>query len=419
MSGEYGKVCIKVIKDSILFRGIPRKFIVWMSHRDIVEKPPNGFYVLAVTDKCPNAAMEYSERRIYTLQFHPEVSHTEYGLSIFKNFVFEICKCKGDWKPTNVIEEFVKKYRKYANEYAVVAVSGGVDSTVTAVVLRKIFNDRLFLIFINTGLLREGEVEWVTDLYRNKLGFKNFIYIDASDKFLSALKGIKDPERKRLIIAKLYYEVLRDKIKELSRRIGRVRFLGQGTLYPDRVETGITSRHVDRIKSHHNVIIRELIKEFDFELLEPLKDLYKNEVREIAYSLGLPEDVCTRHPFPGPGLAIRILGEVNEEKLDILRKADRIVEEEVKKRGLYKKLWQAFPVLISLKTVGIKGDKRSYEYMISLRFVESIDAMTANFAKVDWSFLEHLANRILNEVEHVNRVVYDISNKPPATIEYE
>lgn len=408
--GEYGLSRFYLSGDHILFEGVPRSFIVWMSHKDSVVAPPEGFSVLGYTGVTRIAAMANDNDRIYSLQFHPEVAHTEYGLDILRNYIFRICGCEPNWSPMVSINNFFREYANCSGE-AVVAVSGGIDSTVTAVVLRRIFGKGLYPVFIDTGLLRIGEREWVKDLFKG-LGFDNLIVIDASDIFLDRLRGVVDPEEKRRIISDTYVEVLR----QASRELGGVEYLGQGTLYPDRVESGATSSYTDKIKSHHNVVAEEV---FGLKVLEPLRDLYKDEVRELARELGLPDELITRHPFPGPGLAIRIVGEVTREKLEILRRVDKIVDDYLRSRGLYESLWQFFPVLLSVKSVGIRGDHRHYGYIISLRGVESLDAMTARFARIDWDFLEELATRILNEVEGVSRVVYDISNKPPATIEYE
>ncbi|PCN50154.1 GMP synthase (glutamine-hydrolyzing) [Candidatus Geothermarchaeota archaeon ex4572_27] len=412
--GEYGRVTLYVDAGHPLLDGVPSGSVVWMSHRDEVVEPPEGFAVLAHTDYCGVAAMADDARKLYGVQFHPEVTHTEYGDMVLRNFLYSICGCRGGWSPMSAIEEFVRENRGLRGR-AIVAVSGGVDSTVTAVVLRRVFGDNLHVVFIDTGLLREGEAEYVRKLFQ-RLGFKNFHAIDASERFLSRLRGVTDPEEKRRVISRTFFEVLEEAAGEISRRYGRVEYLGQGTLYPDRVESGATSRHADRIKSHHNVVMAGGV---GLKLLEPLRDLYKDEVREVARRLGLPEEVWKRHPFPGPGLAIRIVGEVTEEKLRILRKADRIVEEELRASGVYDRVWQGFPVLLSIRTVGVKGDRRSYEYAVALRVVDSVNAMTASFTKLPWELLERIANRIVNEVEGVNRVLYDVTNKPPATIEFE
>lgn len=409
-SGEYGISRFYISRSHPLFDGIPDSFIVWMSHRDGVVEPPPGFDSLGYTDITRIAAMADDSRKIYTLQFHPEVVHTEYGLKILENFVLGICGCERGWDPVISLKRFLEEHSGCEGG-AIVAVSGGIDSTVTAVILREIFGDRLYPVFIDTGLLRSGEGEWVESLFQS-LGFKNLLVVEASELFLEELRGVVDPEEKRRIISRLY----RDLLKIVARELPDIRYMGQGTLYPDRVESGATSRYADKIKSHHNIIEEAGL---GLKILEPLKDLYKDEVRILARHLGLPEEVVSRHPFPGPGLAIRIVGEVTPERLELLRRVDDIVYEELVASGLYDKYWQFFPVLLSVKSVGIRGDHRHYGYIVAIRGVESLDAMTARFARPDWDFLERLSTRILNEVDGVSRVVYDISNKPPATIEYE
>ena len=414
-SGEYGKTILKLREHHPLVDNVPDNSIVWMSHKDIVSTPPDTFKSVASTDHSPVAIMVNDEAKLYSIQFHPEVQHTVHGLIILKNFLYNICGCNGGYNPIDIVDDFIVHNKHLSSEKALVAVSGGVDSTVTAVILKKIFGDNLIPIFIDTGLLRYDEDKWVKNLFQN-LGFKNLVYKNASSLFLKRLEKVVDPEKKRKIIANTFIEVFKEVANSLSEKYGCIKYLGQGTLYPDRVESGATGRYTDRIKSHHNVSMSSLR---GFKLLEPLKELYKDEVREVGRRLGLPQEVIMRHPFPGPGLAIRIVGEVNRKRLRILRKADKILYEDLRKFGLYEKLWQAFPVLITLKSVGVKGDKRTYEYILALRFVESVDAMTANFAKLDWDILETISNRLLNEVDGINRVLYDVSNKPPATIEFD
>lgn len=412
--GEFGKTELKIIRDHPLVNSIPETSVVWMSHRDIITSLPKEFEIIGYTGGNIIAIVVNDKLKIYGVQFHPEVKHTMYGITLLSNFIFRICKCMGGWSPLDSINEFIKKHKNLKWEKAIVAVSGGIDSTVTSVILREIFGDNLHLVFIDTGLLRYGEKEWVIDLF-TKLNFKNLHVIDASKRFLNALKNIRNPETKRRVFSEIFYEIFEKKADELEKKYGKIRYLGQGTLYPDRVESGVTGRYTDRIKSHHNIIVRSR----RFRILEPLKDLYKNEVREIARLMKLPDEVTMKHPFPGPGLAVRIVGNITRRRIKILQKADKIVEEVIKKYGLYNELWQVFPVLLTIRTVGVKGDKRSYEYIIAIRAVKSVDAMTADFAKLPWHVLEEIANRILNEVDGVNRVLYDISNKPPATIEYE
>lgn len=414
--GEYGLTKFRKLSSSPIFESLPSEFNVWMSHWDTVSSAPAGFKVIGVSEFGQIAAMENDDLSIVTLQFHPEVRHTEYGVTILDNFIKFYTNCPRDWSPAYVLKNIEREVSDLGVDRIIIGVSGGVDSTVTSVILRNILGeDKVYPVFINTGFLREGEERYVRKLYED-LGFKNLIVYDASKTFIKYLRGITNPEVKRRVFANVYMNVFEDIANKLESKVGKIRYLAQGTLYPDRIESGVASRYADRIKSHHNVVI---YGKHRFILVEPLKDLYKNEVRELAKSLGLPKDVWGRHPFPGPGLLIRIIGPISERKLNILRKADKIVEEEIRKSGLYDRVWQAFPVLLSLKSVGIKGDERNYEYMIVLRIVESEDAMTANYVKLEWEILDKIARRILNEVRGVNRVLYDVSNKPPATIEFE
>ncbi|MCS7365035.1 MAG: glutamine-hydrolyzing GMP synthase [archaeon GB-1867-035] len=414
--GEYGISILKVLREDIIFHGAATEQKVWMSHKDQVVELPPEFIVLASTQYTPIAAYKSNEKQIYGLQFHPEVKHTKYGMKILRNFLYKVCKCKPTWKLSDFIERKIREIRKIVgNGNVIMAASGGVDSTTAAYIISKAVGERLHLVYVNTGLMRENEDEEVMETFR-KLGFKNVHYINAKDIFLERLKGVVDPEKKRQIIAKTFIEIFENKAKELEKKYGRIEFLGQGTIYPDRIESGQASPVADRIKSHHNVVLPKGMK---LRLIEPIADLYKDEVRRLALEMGLPRNLVKRHPFPGPGLAIRIIGEVTEDKLRILRKADKIVEEEMKRSGWYWKVWQAFPVLLSIKTVGVMGDQRAYEYAIALRVVYSEDGMTADFVKIPWKLLEKIASRIVNEVERVNRVLYDVTNKPPATIEFE
>ncbi len=415
--GEYGVSLLRVLKENTLFKDTPAQQRVWMSHKDSVVELPESFEVLAETDYSEIAAFKHRERPLYGVQFHPEVRHTEHGMRILENFLREIARLSPSWKVEDVAREKIEEIKqKYRGGKVLMAVSGGVDSTTAALmILKAVGEENIHLVFVDTGLLREGEAESVIKMLRS-LGFRYIHFVDASRLFLERLRGIVDPEKKREIIASTFIEVFLNKKKELEEKYGRFAYLGQGTIYPDRVETGKTGKATSKIKSHHNVAIKNLV---DLELLEPLADFYKDEVRRIARHLGVPESVVRRHPFPGPGLAIRIVGEVTEEKLRILRKATKIVEEEFTRAGLYDKVWQAFPVLLSVKSVGVKGDARSYENILALRVVESEDGMTAQFTKLPWDFLERLASRLVNEVEGVNRVLYDVTNKPPATIEFE
>ena len=415
--GEYGTATLTILRHDPLFEGTPRVQKVWMSHMDQLVEPPPGAVVLARTEITSIAAFRLSELPLYGVQFHPEVRHTEHGLAILKNFLEKAAGATPNWRPESLAERKVAEVKAvYRGGNVLVAASGGVDSTVAAyLTMLAIGSDKLHLVVIDTGLLREGEADEVVRTLRG-LGFKHVHLVKASREFLEALKGVTDPEEKRRRVAAKYFEVLERAARELEAKYGKFKYLVQGTIYPDRIESGRAGRGSDRIKSHHNVTLPEKL---GLELIEPLADLYKDEVRRLARALGLPPEVVTRHPFPGPGLAVRIVGEVTEEGLKILRRATKIVEDEVRRAGLYERLWQAFPALLPVKTTGVKGDARSYEYAVALRFVVSEDAMTAEFAKVPWELLERIATRITNEVKGVNRVLYDITNKPPATIEYE
>lgn len=413
--GEYGGVIFRILRKHKLLKNIPEESIVWMSHKDSVIEPPEGFTVLGSTYYTDTAAMADDERKIYSVQFHPEVIHTEYGVEILRNFVFEICRCVGGYNPLSIVEEFIKEFEGPPDANALVAVSGGVDSTVTAFILHKIFGDKLHLVYIDTGFTRDRDREFVDRFFREN-GFKHVHILDKRELFISRLDGVSDPEEKRMIFSRLYFETLNDFVSMLEERYGRFRYLGQGTLYPDVVETGRASRYTDRIKSHHNVVYRELSK---LELVEPLKYLYKDEVRDVAKQLGIPREVYMRHPFPGPGYLVRIVGRVDREKLRIVKEADMIVEEELRRSNLYEKIWQGFAAVLDVKTVGVKGDMRSYEYAVAIRLVESEDGMTAKHSEVPHEVLTGIARRILDEVQGVNRVLYDLSDKPPATIEFE
>jgi GMP synthase (glutamine-hydrolysing) len=412
---EFGPAYIEILKTNKLFKGLKKnkKYKVWMSHSDRIEKLPEGFYALAKTENSPFAAIAHETKALYGVQFHPEVIHTEIGKKILHNFLFEICKCKADWNMPSFIEETIKYIRNLVKdeEKVICALSGGIDSTVTAILVHKAIDDRLIPIFVNNGLLRKNEPEEVLDLMRS-LGLKVH-YVDASSIFLSRLKGIKDPEKKRKIIGETFIEIF----EREAQKFENVRYLAQGTLYPDVIESTSFRGPSVTIKTHHNV--GALPEKMNLKLIEPLRELFKDEVRKIAELLGLPKHIVWRQPFPGPGLAVRIIGEIDEEKLNILREADAIVTEEMLKSGWYYKVWQSFAVLLPIKTVGVMGDLRTYEYVIAIRCVESQDAMTADWVKLPYEILEKLSNRIINEVKGVNRVVYDISPKPPATIEWE
>jgi len=415
--GEFGRTRVFVVSEDSLFSSVPREFTAWMSHNDSVTELPEGFEVLAISENGVIAAYRHKEIPVYGVQFHPEVTHTEHGSTILKNFLSMIAGLRGGWNPTAAATEIIEKIRvSFPSGNALVAVSGGVDSVTTAVMLlRALGQDRVHALFVDTGLMREGEAQWVEKRLR-ELGFKFVHVVDASREFIESLRGVKDPEEKRRIVAEKFREVLSRAVRELERAYGKFSVFGQGTIYPDRVESGATGSYTKRIKSHHNVVMGALE---GVATVEPLSEFYKDEVREIAASLRVPEDVIKRHPFPGPGLAVRVLGEVTEEKLNILRKVTTILEDELKKEGLYDEVWQAFPVLLPVKSVGVKGDSRAYGYIVSLRVVESVDAMTADFARLPWDLLSRIAGRIVREVPEVTRVLYDITSKPPATIEYE
>ncbi|WAM30539.1 glutamine-hydrolyzing GMP synthase [Caldicellulosiruptor naganoensis] len=409
---EYGKTHIKYNTNSPLFTGLPENSICWMSHTDFVEKLPEGFEVLASTENCGIAAFGSKEKKIYGVQFHPEVVHTEYGQEIIKNFLFNVCGCKGDWKTSSFIEEKVNEIRKIVGAQKVVcALSGGVDSSVAAVLVHKAIGKNLFCIFVDHGLLRKGEAEEVINTFKGQFDM-NVIKVDAKDRFLKALSGVKDPERKRKIIGEEFIRVF----EEEASKLGDIKFLVQGTIYPDVVESGVGKAAT--IKSHHNV--GGLPEHMKFErIIEPLRELFKDEVRRVGIELGIPEKIVNRQPFPGPGLAIRIIGEVTEEKLEILREVDWIFRKEIEACGLDKDIWQYFAVLTDMRSVGVMGDERTYDYTVALRAVTSIDGMTADWAKIPYDVLERVSNEIVNTVRKVNRVVYDITSKPPATIEWE
>lgn len=411
--GEFGLTRIKIVKESVLFEGLEKEEKVWMSHHDVVTRLPEDFVVTAISENGFIAGAQSLEKPFFAVQFHPEVSHTEKGQLIIENFAFKICGAEKNWNLGRFVEEKIEEIRKQIGENRVLlAVSGGVDSTTLAVLLQRAVGDKLTAIFVDHGLLRMGEKEEVTEVLK-RLGV-NLVVVDAEERFLEKLKGVVDPEEKRKIIGHEFVEVF----KEEAKKRGPFKFLAQGTLYPDVIESAASHTGMAaKIKTHHNV--GGLPEELGFELIEPFRCLFKDEVRRIAEILGLPENIIKRQPFPGPGLAVRILGEVTRDKLELLRKADCILMEEIKKWEKYDEIWQSFAVLLPIKTVGVKGDFRSYEYVIALRVVKSEDGMTANFVEVPYEILGRIARRITNEVSGINRVVYDLTDKPPATIEWE
>ena len=395
---------------SPLFKNIPDS-TVWMSHNDMVSAVPEGFAPIAHTADCPIAAMQDISRRLFAVQFHPEVAHTEYCAQFFKNFTRGICGCVEDWRPEGLVDELVAQIRAQVGERRVVAgLSGGVDSSVAAALVSKAVGDRLTCIFVDHGLLRKNEAEEVMHFYRENMGL-NVIEVDAKEHFLAKLAGVTEPEKKRKIIGESFVRVFEREAK----KIGGAELLLQGTIYPDVIESGTGGASV--IKSHHNV--GGLPEKFGFELLEPLRPFFKDEVRAIGEALGMPKELVWRQPFPGPGLGIRILGDITEEKLQILRDSDYILRDEIKKAGLDRSIWQYFTVFTGMRSVGVMGDSRTYDYAIAVRAVVSTDAMTVEFAEIPHKLLRKISNRIIAEVPHVNRVLYDITDKPPGTIEFE
>jgi len=412
---EYGPADL-VIDDNVdLFYGFSTNEVirVWMSHGDKMTTSPEGWSVLAHSGNSPIAAFANPSRRYFGVQFHPEVMHTPRGRQIFDNFVFRVCGCRPDWTMEHFIESSLRKIRdQVGNGRVLCALSGGVDSAVAATLVYRAIGERLVCVFVNNGLLRKNEAERVCGLFVERFG-RSFRYVDATEQFLSALRGVEDPEIKRKRIGNKFIEVF----EQEARTLGEIEFLAQGTLYPDVIESVSVLGPSATIKSHHNV--GGLPTQMKFKLIEPLRELFKDEVRIVGKELGLPAEILQRQPFPGPGLAIRVLGEVSDERLKILRDADVIVLEEIRAARLYEKLWQSFAVLLPIKTVGVVGDERSYENVIALRAVDSQDGMTADWVPLPYELLGKISNRILNEVRGVNRVVYDISSKPPATIEWE
>jgi len=413
-SREYGYARLTVVNgETALFTGLPREMDVWLSHGDHVTKLPEGFQVTATTNDAVNA-FENPARRIFGVQFHPEVAHTPLGAQILRNFLFEICECAGDWSPAAAIDEQVARIQAAVgeNDQVICGLSGGVDSSVAAALVHRAIGNRQTCIFVNNGVLREGEFESTLALLKQSVEL-NIRGVDATERFLDALKDVVDPEKKRKIIGAAFIDVF----EEEANRIGDVKFLVQGTLYPDVIESVSVRGPSVTIKSHHNV--GGLPEKMNLKLIEPLRELFKDEVRIIGRELGVPEELLNRHPFPGPGLAVRIIGDITEERLRIVRAADRILDEELRQAELYSSVWQSFAVLLPVSTVGVMGDERTYERVIAIRAVTSVDGMTADWARLPHDLLARVSGRIVSEVKGVNRVVYDISSKPPSTIEWE
>ncbi|XBG73298.1 glutamine-hydrolyzing GMP synthase [Enterococcus cecorum] len=412
---EYGKAELEVTtKEAQLFASTPEKQVVWMSHGDLVTQAPEGFEVVATSKDCPIASIQNVQRKMYGVQFHPEVRHSEYGNDLLKHFALEICGCKGDWSMENFIDMQIANIRKQVGDKKVLlGLSGGVDSSVVGVLLQKAIGDQLTCIFVDHGLLRKNEADQVMESLGGKFGL-NIIKVDAKDRFLDKLVGVSDPEQKRKIIGNEFVYVFDDEAAKLAGEQG-ISFLAQGTLYTDVIESGTETAQT--IKSHHNV--GGLPEDMQFELIEPLNTLFKDEVRALGTQLGMPDSIVWRQPFPGPGLGIRVLGEITEEKLEIVRESDAILREEIVAVGLDRDIWQYFTVLPGIRSVGVMGDGRTYDYTVGIRAVTSIDGMTADFARIPWDVLQKISVRIVNEVAHVNRIVYDITSKPHATVEWE
>ncbi|MEM2306523.1 MAG: glutamine-hydrolyzing GMP synthase [Candidatus Bathyarchaeia archaeon] len=409
--GEYGVTYAVIAKPVGILEGLGLREKVWMNHSDAVYSLPEEYEILAYTENCPIAAFKHKSKPIFGVQWHPEVTHTEKGMLVLRNFIFDICGCQQNWEMSDFIKKAIEEVKaSVRNGKAIIALSGGIDSSTAAVLAMKAIGERLTAVFVDHGFMREGEPEFIKEVF-GKMGM-NLIVVEARERFYNRLRGIIDPELKRKIIGEEFIRVF----EEVAERVN-AEYLIQGTIYPDRIESGFR-RFSDKIKSHHNVAGLPLNIKFK-GIVEPLKDLYKDEVREVARRLGLPKEIVFRQPFPGPGLAVRIVGEITPEKVEILRKADKIVREEIESAGLQSRLWQYFAVLTNTLTTGIKGDARAYGYVVAVRIVESKEAMTASFAKIPYEILERISTRITNEISEVVRVVYDITNKPPSTIEWE
>lgn len=410
---EYGKANLKLTNNSVLFNDVPDNSVVWMSHGDYITGMPDDFKVIAKTDNSPICAVEKENSNIFGLQFHPEVVHSDYGKKILQNFVFDICGLKGDWNPKNFIARSIEDIRnKTGNSKVICALSGGVDSSVAAVLLHEAIGENLICIHVDNGLMRKNESNDIVKMFNDSYNL-NVIHVDASERFLTKLQGVNDPEKKRKIIGNTFIEVFEEEAKKFD----DASYLVQGTLYPDVIESVPVKGVSVTIKTHHNV--GGLPEKMNLKLIEPFRELFKDEVRAIGYELGLPEDFIRRHPFPGPGLAVRVLGEITKERLDVLREADDIYIKEIISHGIYDEIWQAFAVLLPVQTVGVMGDFRTYENVVALRAVVSTDGMTADWYRFDYNILEKISNKIIRNVRGVNRVTYDISSKPPSTIEWE
>ncbi|MEM3591259.1 MAG: glutamine-hydrolyzing GMP synthase [Candidatus Bathyarchaeia archaeon] len=409
--GEYGVTYAVIAKPVGILKGLGLREKVWMNHNDAVYSLPEEYEILAYTENCPIAAFKHKSKPIFGVQWHPEVTHTEKGMLILRNFIFDICGCQQNWEMSDFIKRAIEEVKASVRDgKAIIALSGGIDSSTAAVLAMKAIGERLTAVFVDHGFMREGEPEFIKEVF-GKMGI-NLIVVETRERFYNRLRGITDPELKRKIIGEEFIRVF----EEVAERVG-AEYLIQGTIYPDRIESGFR-RFSDKIKSHHNVAGLPLNIKFK-GIVEPLKDLYKDEVREVARRLGLPKEIVFRQPFPGPGLAVRIVGEITPEKVEIIRKADKIVREEIESASLQSRLWQYFAVLTNTLTTGIKGDARAYGYVVAVRIVESKEAMTASFAKIPYEILERISTRITSEIPEVVRVVYDITNKPPSTIEWE